>query len=206
MHILRADELNAKDTYKLLSGTVVPRPIAFVTTRSSINGAVNAAPFSFYNVVSAEPPLLAISVSRADGRQKDTARNALAHREFVVHVSDESIIEDINKTAARLDPDVSELGMTDLSVTDSACISVPGIKEAKVRFECILERHLPFQNDSGETTTDLIIGRVVCFHLNDQVYDADRGYIRTDELKPAARLAGNEYARLGKTYTLVRPT
>ena len=108
----------------------------------------------------------------------------------MVHVSDESIIEDINKTAARLDPDVSELGMTDLSVTDSACISVPGIKEAKVRFECILERHLPFQNDSGETTTDLIIGRVVCFHLNDQVYDADKGYIRTDELKPAARLAG----------------
>ena len=191
MHILRADELNAKDTYKLLSGTVVPRPIAFVTTRSSINGAVNAAPFSFYNVVSAEPPLLAISVSRADGRQKDTARNAIAHREFVVHVSD---------------PDVRELGMTDLSVTDSACISVPGIKEAKVRFECILERHLPFQNDSGETTTDLIIGRVVCFHLNDQVYDADKGYIRTDELKPAARLAGNEYVRLGKTYTLVRPT
>ncbi len=74
MHILRADELNAKDTYKLLSGTVVPRPIAFVTTRSSINGAVNAAPFSFYNVVSAEPPLLAISVSRADGRQKHSEK------------------------------------------------------------------------------------------------------------------------------------
>lgn len=206
MHTLRAEELNAKDIYKLLSGTVVPRPIAFVTTLSSINGAVNAAPFSFYNVVSADPPLLAISVSRADGRQKDTARNALTHKEFIVHVSDESIIEDINKTAARLGPDASELDLTALSAAESACVSVPGIKEAKVRFECRLEHHLPFQNDRGETTADLIIGRVVCFHLDDKVYDAEKGYIRTDELQPAARLAGNEYAKLGEKYTLVRPT
>ncbi|MDL2029554.1 flavin reductase family protein [Bacillus subtilis] len=193
MYIFQADQLSAKDTYKLLSGTVIPRPIAFVTTLSS-GGAVNAAPFSFYNVVSSDPPLLSISVNRTEGRQKDTARNAVENGEFVVHVSDEAIIEDINETAASLRPD------------ESKAVSVPGIKEARVRFECKLERHITFDNDQGVTTADLLIGRVVCFHLDEKVYDAEKGYILTDELKPASRLAGNHYAKLGEEFTLIRPS
>ncbi|MBU8804849.1 flavin reductase family protein [Bacillus subtilis] len=193
MYIFQADQLSAKDTYKLLSGTVIPRPIAFVTTLSS-GGAVNAAPFSFYNVVSSDPPLLSISVNRTEGRQKDTARNAVENGEFVVHVSDEAIIEDINETAASLRPD------------ESKAVSVPGIKEARVRFECKLERHITFDNDQGITTADLLIGRVVCFHLDEKVYDAEKGYILTDELKPASRLAGNHYAKLGEEFTLIRPS
>ncbi|MGN7304917.1 flavin reductase family protein [Bacillus subtilis] len=193
MYIFQADQLSAKDTYKLLSGTVIPRPIAFVTTLSS-EGAVNAAPFSFYNVVSSDPPLLSISVNRTEGRQKDTARNAVENGEFVVHVSDEAIIEDINETAASLRPD------------ESKAVSVPGIKEARVRFECKLERHITFDNDQGITTADLLIGRVVCFHLDEKVYDAEKGYILTDELKPASRLAGNHYAKLGEEFTLIRPS
>ncbi|MCG3231395.1 flavin reductase family protein [Bacillus subtilis] len=193
MYIFQADQLSAKDTYKLLSGTVIPRPIAFVTTLSS-GGAVNAAPFSFYNVVSSDPPLLSISVNRTEGRQKDTARNAVENGEFVVHVSDEATIEDINETAASLRPD------------ESKAVSVPGIKEARVRFECKLERHITFDNDQGVTTADLLIGRVVCFHLDEKVYDAEKGYILTDELKPASRLAGNHYAKLGEEFTLIRPS
>ncbi|MGG1015489.1 flavin reductase family protein [Bacillus subtilis] len=193
MYIFQADQLSAKDTYKLLSGTVIPRPIAFVTTLSS-GGAVNAAPFSFYNVVSSDPPLLSISVNRTEGRQKDTARNAVENGEFVVHVSDEAIIEDINETAASLRPD------------ESKAVSVPGIKEARVRFECKLDRHITFDNDQGVTTADLLIGRVVCFHLDAKVYDAEKGYILTDELKPASRLAGNHYAKLGEEFTLIRPS
>ncbi|MFC7802731.1 flavin reductase family protein [Bacillus subtilis] len=193
MYIFQADQLSAKDTYKLLSGTVIPRPIAFVTTLSS-EGAVNAAPFSFYNVVSSDPSLLSISVNRTEGRQKDTARNAVENGEFVVHVSDEATIEDINETAASLRPD------------ESKAISVPGIKEARVRFECKLERHITFDNDQGVTTADLLIGRVVCFHLDEKVYDAEKGYILTDELKPASRLAGNHYAKLGEEFTLIRPS
>ncbi|WP_444559050.1 flavin reductase family protein [Bacillus stercoris] len=205
MYIFQADQLSAKDTYKLLSGTVIPRPIAFVTTLSS-GGTVNAAPFSFYNVVSSDPPLLSISVNRAGGRQKDTARNAVENGEFVVHVSDEDIIEDINETAANLEPDESELTRTSLHPVESNAVSVPGIQEARVRFECTLERHITINNDQGVTTADLLIGRVVCFHLDEKVYDAEKGYILTDELKPASRLAGNHYAKLGEEFTLIRPS
>ncbi|MCY8164020.1 flavin reductase family protein [Bacillus inaquosorum] len=205
MYIFQADQLSAKDTYKLLSGAVIPRPIAFVTTLSS-GGTVNAAPFSFYNVVSSDPPLLSISVNRAGGRQKDTARNALENGEFVVHVSDEAIIEDINETAASLGPDESELTRTSLHPVESKSVSVPGINEARIRFECTLERHMTFDNDQGVTTADLLIGRVVCFHLDEKVYDAEKGYVLTDELKPASRLAGNHYAKLGEEFTLVRPS
>lgn len=205
MYIFQADQLSAKDTYKLLSGTVIPRPIAFVTTLSS-GGTVNAAPFSFYNVVSSDPPLLSISVNRAGGRQKDTARNAVENGEFVIHVSDEAIIEDINETAANLGPDESELTRISLHPVESKAVSVPGIQEARVRFECTLERHITFDNDQGVTTADLLIGRVVCFHLDEKVYDAEKGYILTDELKPASRLAGNHYAKLGEEFTLIRPS
>ncbi|MCY8719370.1 flavin reductase family protein [Bacillus sp. S10C12M] len=205
MYIFEADQLSAKDTYKLLSGAVIPRPIAFVTTLSS-SGAVNAAPFSFYNVVSSDPPLLSISVNRTEGRQKDTARNAVENGEFVVHVSDEAIIEDINETAASLGPDESELSRTSLHPVESKAVSVPGIKEARIRFECTLERHITFDNDQGVTTADLLIGRVLCFHLDEKVYDADKGYVLTDELKPASRLAGNHYAKLGEEFTLIRPS
>lgn len=126
--------------------------------------------------------------------------------EFVVHVSDEAIIEDINETAASLDPDESELTRTSLHPVESKAVSVPGIKEARIRFECTLERHMTFDNDQGVTTADLLIGRVVCFHLDEKVYDAEKGYVLTDELKPASRLAGNHYAKLGEEFTLVRPS
>ncbi|WIG46526.1 flavin reductase family protein [Bacillus halotolerans] len=205
MYIFQADQLSAKDTYKLLSGTVIPRPIAFVTTLSS-SGTINAAPFSFYNVVSSDPPLLSISVNRSEGRQKDTARNAIENGEFVVHVSDEAIIEDINETAASLGQDESEMTRTSLHSVESTAVSVPGIQEARIRFECKLERHITFDNDHGVTTADLLIGRVVCFHLDEKVYDAEKGYILTDELKPASRLAGNHYAKLGEEFTLIRPS
>lgn len=161
---------------------------------------------SVFITSSAQIPLLSISVNRTEGRQKDTARNAVENGEFVVHVSDEAIIEDINETAASLRPDESELTRTSLHPVESKAVSVPGIKEARVRFECKLERHITFDNDQGITTADLLIGRVVCFHLDEKVYDAEKGYILTDELKPASRLAGNHYAKLGEEFTLIRPS
>ncbi|MED1738719.1 flavin reductase family protein [Bacillus swezeyi] len=207
MFTLFPRNLTVKETYKLMSGAVVPRPIAFVTTASSVNGVVNAAPFSFFNVISADPPLLSISVGRTqDGEMKDTARNAAESKEFVVHIVDENIAEDMNQTAAALPAHQSELDLTDLTTIESDQVSVPGIREARVRFECKLERHLTFQNDQAETVNDLLIGRIVCFHLADEVYDAEKGYIRTDALRPIARLAGNDYAKWGETFTLIRPT
>ncbi|MFT0803896.1 flavin reductase family protein [Bacillus swezeyi] len=207
MFTLFPRNLTVKETYKLMSGAVVPRPIAFVTTASTVNGVVNAAPFSFFNVISADPPLLSISVGRTQGGEmKDTARNAAESKEFVVHIVDENIAEDMNQTAAVLPAHQSELDLTGLTTIESNQVSVPGIQEARIRFECKLKRHLTFQNDQAKTVNDLLIGRIVCFHLADEVYDAEKGYIRTDALRPIARLAGNDYAKWGETFTLIRPT
>ncbi|ASB91146.1 flavin reductase family protein [Bacillus sonorensis] len=206
MFTLLPKHLSSKETYKLLSGAVVPRPIAFVTTVSTVNGAVNAAPFSFFNVVSSDPPLLSISVGRRNGVMKDTARNAAEMKEFVVHIVDEDLVGDMNKTAASLPAHESELDLTGLHTIQSDHISVPAIREARIRFECRLERHLTFDHDGGETVNDLLIGRVVCIHLADEVYDPEKGYIRTEALRPIARLAGNNYASLGETLSVERPT
>jgi flavin reductase (DIM6/NTAB) family NADH-FMN oxidoreductase RutF len=136
---------------------------------------------------------------------KDTARNITHSKEFVIHVSDESIIEEINKTAASLPADQSELEQTTLSLMNSERISVPGILNAKIRFECKLEQHLTFANDQNEETTDLIIGRVLCYHLDEKVYNPEKGYILSEHLAPVCRLAGNDYAKLGKKFKIERP-
>jgi flavin reductase (DIM6/NTAB) family NADH-FMN oxidoreductase RutF len=205
MYSLNPEELSAKDNYKLMSGSIVPRPIAFVTTLSDHDGVINAAPFSFFNVVSSDPPLLSISVGRKNGVMKDTARNVLAHQELVVHICDESIIEEVNETAALLLPHESELERTRLTTVPSSMVSVPGVQEALIRMECKLYQHIPISNDAGIPVSDLLLVRIVQYHFSKQVYRADKGYILMDELKPVSRLAGNDYAKLGDRFTVIRP-
>lgn len=100
-----------RDTYKLLIGSVVPRPVAFVTTLSA-DGVLNAAPFSYFSIVSSNPPLLSVSVQRKNGAPKDTARNAMQSGELVIHIVDEDTVAAVNETAANLPPDESELDRT----------------------------------------------------------------------------------------------
>lgn len=144
MYILWVDELNVKDIYKLFFGIVVFWLIVFVIMCLFINGVVNVVFFSFYNVIFVDLLFFVIFVNCVDGRQKDIVRNVIVYWEFVVYVSDEFIIEDINKMVVRFDFDVSEFGMIDFFVIDSVCISVFGIKEVKVRFECIFECYFLF--------------------------------------------------------------
>ncbi|MDM5278094.1 flavin reductase family protein [Paenibacillus silvae] len=205
MYSLNPEEITAKDNYKLMSGSVVPRPIAFVTTISDDNGVINAAPFSFFNVVSSDPPLLSISVGRKNGIMKDTARNIIAHHELVVHICDEHIINEVNETAAILEPHESELERTRLTTVPSSVVSVPGIQEALIRMECKLYQHIPISNDEGLPVADLLLVRIVQYHFSEQVYQADKGYILMDHLKPVSRLAGNDYAKLGERFTVIRP-
>lgn len=202
---LDAGEISAHQNHKLLAGVVVPRPIAFVTTLSSVNGVVNAAPFSYFNVVSSEPPLVSISVARSGGELKDTARNLLHSGEGVIHIVDEAIASDMNETAARLGAEQSELELTRLTTVASKRVSVPGIAEAAVRMEVKLHRHLTIEDDEGATVNDFFLLRVVYYQLHERVYNAEKGYILTDSLKPVSRLAGNDYAKLGERFVLERP-
>ncbi|QDH23021.1 flavin reductase family protein [Saccharibacillus brassicae] len=204
---LDPQQLDSKLVYKLMTGTIVPRPIAWVTSLSSETGIVNAAPFSYFNMVSSDPPLVAFSVARRpDGGMKDTARNVTDTAELVVHICDESLVEEMNKTAALLPPGESEIDLTRLTLVDSDAVAVPGIAEAKVRLECRLESHLPLKADDGRVTHDLLIARIVRFRLDESIYDEERGYVRTEQLRPVARLAGSEYAELGRLFKIDRPT
>jgi flavin reductase (DIM6/NTAB) family NADH-FMN oxidoreductase RutF len=193
--------LSERENYKFLIGSIIPRPIAFVTT-SSKNGVLNGAPFSYFNIVSSNPPLISLSIQRSAGGQKDTARNIIESKEFVVHIVDEQNVEKINKTAANLPPDESEIELARLTPVESVKISVPGIKEAKIRMECSLEHSL----ELGGTDTpgcDLIIGKVVQFHIDSDIYE--NGRIDPRGLAAVSRLAGNNYAKIGEIFEIERP-
>lgn len=199
---IKAETLSDMQNYKLLSGSIIPRPIAFVTTQN-LKGDINAAPFRFFNVVNHTPPMIAIAVQRTKGNRKDTSINIEQSGEFVVHITDEAIVNDVNETAAPLEYGVNELKRTSLSMIDSDLIKVPAIKEAKVRFECKLHQIVQLGNkDNG---SDLIIGEIVVYHIDEEVYFED-SKIDANQLNPVARLAGNDYSLLGQTFTVNRPT
>ncbi|WP_453992287.1 flavin reductase family protein [Bacillus nitroreducens] len=193
--------ISERDNYKFLIGSIIPRPIAFVTTRSE-EGVLNGAPFSYFNIVSSNPPMLSLSVQRSGGKQKDTARNILKNKEFVVHIVDEQNVEMVNKTAASLPPNQSEIEIAGFTSVDSVKVSVPGVKEARVRFECVLEHSLEL---GGETSPgcDFIIGRIVQYHIEEDIYE--KGRINPRELAAVSRLAGANYAKIGEIFEIERP-
>lgn len=191
-----------RDNYKLLIGSIIPRPIAFVTTLAG-DGTLNAAPYSYFNIVAANPPMVSVSVQRKNGVPKDTSRNAIETGAFVVHISDESYVEQINLAAASLPPDESEVDFAGLTPVPSERIAVPGVAEAKIRMECVLEQAIPLGGTAASPACDLLIGRVVCFHLDESVYG--NGYIDPAALRPVSRLAGISYAKLGEMFAIERP-
>lgn len=195
------DHLSERENYKFLIGSIIPRPIAFVTTASK-DGVLNGAPFSYFNIVSSNPPMISLSIQRSGGKQKDTARNILESGEFVVHIVDEQNVEKINQTAASLAPYESEVELAQLTPVNSVKVSVPGVKEAKVRMECVLEQALEL--GGGDVPgCDFIIGKVVQFHIEDSIYD--HGRINPERLAAVSRLAGNNYAKVGEIFEIERP-
>ncbi|MCM3339728.1 flavin reductase family protein [Paenibacillus sp. MER TA 81-3] len=191
-----------RDNYKLLIGSVIPRPIAFVTTLSQ-DGVLNAAPFSYFSIVSSTPPMLSVSVQRKNGVMKDTARNAIEMGALVIHIVDEAAIAAVNETAANLPPHESEVELAGLTPVASETIAVPGIAEAKVRMECVLERSIPLGGTGEIPTCDLLIARIVRFQIADDIYD--NGRIDPEKLNPVSRLAGSYYSTLGKLFSIERP-
>jgi flavin reductase (DIM6/NTAB) family NADH-FMN oxidoreductase RutF len=132
---IAAKDLETEATYKLITGIVVPRPIAWVTTLSP-GGTVNLAPFSFFTCVSPKPPLLAISVGHKAGVYKDTARNILAREEYVIHIADFSHLEALHHTSTEYPPDISEVEAARLATLPSDEVGVPRLRDAPVAMEC----------------------------------------------------------------------
>lgn len=185
-----ASDLSVDQTYKLMTGLIVPRPIAWVTTRAP-GGRVNLAPFSAFTFLSTVPPIIGIGVTLRGGGLKDTARNIDATGEFVVHIADESLIEAVHGSSAEYPPDVSEPEILGLELAASRTVGVPRIARAPAAMECRLERVVEF----GERGARLIAGRIAHFYVRDDlVVD---GKVPTDRLRPLARVAGPRYAPIG---------
>lgn len=194
MKLLGAD-LDAPQAYKLLTGVVVPRPIAWVTTRSS-GGVLNLAPFSTFTYVSTKPPMVGFNAGRKAGRRKDTATNILATGEFVVHVVDESLLGPMHESAVEHPPEVSEAELLGLAWTASDRIGVPRLLAPPVAMECRFHSSTPY----GDTGSEFIVGEVLVFHVRDGL--AVDGRIDSTRLNPVCRLAGPNYATLGRVTTL----
>jgi flavin reductase (DIM6/NTAB) family NADH-FMN oxidoreductase RutF len=187
---IKADTLDRVATYKLMTGAIVPRPVAWITTRSE-QGIVNAAPFSAYTLISPDPPLIVFHSSKKNG-DKDTVRNIRATQEFVVNVANEDLLEHMHKCSTPLPPEVSEPAEFGIDLAASVAVAPPRIKASPICFECKLVQML----EVGNEPHSLVIGEIIHFYVADHVYD--NGRIDQDKLRPIARIGGPTYARLGE--------
>jgi flavin reductase (DIM6/NTAB) family NADH-FMN oxidoreductase RutF len=193
--------LSDQECYKLLTSTVVPRPIAWVVTQSSA-GVVNAAPYSFFNAVGGDPPLVSISIGGVgDGRRKDTAVNIRESGQFVVNLVNYTVAKDMVVTAIDFAPDVSEVTEARLTTAPSIKIKPPRIVESPVAFECELYKIIELPNDR-----DLVLGRVLYMHMDDAaVLDAERHYVDTPALDLVGRMhGGGWYSRTTDRFEIGR--
>ena len=197
--------LPPKDRYRLLVGSVVPRPIALVTTRDKA-GVHNAAPYSFFNCLSHDPPIVTLGIERRQGgAPKDTVRNIRETREFVVNLVDEAIAERMNICAVDFPEGVDELAEAGLAPVPSSSVKPPRIGESPVNLECRLLHELRFGDNgaAGEGGRSIVLGEVVRFHIRDGLVDAG-GHVDVAAMKLVGRLAGSGYVRLTDRFYLTR--
>ncbi|MEM9953484.1 MAG: flavin reductase family protein [Chloroflexota bacterium] len=192
-------DLERTQVYKLMTGSIVPRAIAWVSTQAP-DGTLNLAPFSYFTAVSANPPLVLFcsGTRSADKNDKDTYHNAKATGEFVVNFVNVATAEAMNITATELPADVDEFERAGLTPIASEIVSVPRVAESPIHFECKLHQIV----DAGDGR--IVIGEVVYMHFDDDVYQ-EGNYINMETYQPIARLAGSNYARLGEIFSLQRP-
>jgi flavin reductase (DIM6/NTAB) family NADH-FMN oxidoreductase RutF len=192
---VEGDSLDTATAYRLLVGCVAPRPVAWITTIDE-QGRVNAAPFSSYNYVATSPPMLAINIATrpASGNTKDTARNIVRGREFVVNVATEDNMELMHRSAQEFAPDVSEIEALGIPLLASRHVQPPRIAVSPVQMECRLDQVIVL----GRGINTLYIGEIVAFHLSEEVYDGTR--VDSVRMRPIARLGGPFYAGLGEIY------
>ena len=200
---INTKEIPFQDRYKLLIGSIVPRPIGFISTVSP-GGIYNLAPFSFFNGVCSEPMtvLFCPVVRGSDGQEKDTLKNIKATKEFVVNIVSEEIAEKMNQCSAEYPYGVDEFKESGLTPSPSKVVKPPFVKEAKINMECKLLHLVEIGNKPGGGT--VVIGEVVYFHASEDVYQD--GKIILSKLKPVARLGGTDYARVTDIFSLPRPT
>lgn len=190
------------DSYKLLIGSIVPRPIAFVSTVSP-DGVYNLAAFSFFNGVCPRPFIISFApmFRPSNMEKKDTLRNIEATGQFVVNIVTEDIVAEMNQTSPEFPPDVDEFEVAKLTPIPSTKVIAPRVAESPIHMECELVQVLSFGDAPG--AGNLVLGRVVAMHFSEAVYQ--NGKIDIEKLRPVARLAGDWYSRTNDRFVLNRP-
>lgn len=194
------DQLGTDIAYKLLAATVIPRPIAWVVTQGP--SGLNAAPYSFFNVMGSNPPTVALGILADPARGfKDTVRNIVETSEFVVNLVPERLAEAMNTTAVNAPLGVDELALAGLDTTPSAHVTPPRITASPVSFECRV-----FSTVETGPQQMIVIGRVVTVHISDNyVLDGEKGYVDTPRLDLVGRSSGSAYIRTQDQFSLERP-
>jgi flavin reductase (DIM6/NTAB) family NADH-FMN oxidoreductase RutF len=193
MQEIHPADLIGDAAYKLLCGLVVPRPIAWVSTRSAA-GASNLAPFSCFTFVSHRPPMLGISIGRRPGNSpgglKDTARNIHETQEFVVHIGDETLLAPLHRSGAEFPPEVSEAEVLGLELAPSRLVAPLRVALAPIAMECRLHRVVDFGSNQ------FFVGEIQLFHIREGL--AIENKVDAGQLRPVARLGGPNYSTLGE--------
>ena len=193
-------DLAPRDAYRLMISVVVPRPIGWISSISAA-GQANLAPFSFFNAVGGPPPIVMISVSqRSGGGAKDTVRNAEETREFVAHIVERRLAEQMNATSGEWPHGVDEFERAGLARVASTDVRPYRLAGAAVAMECRLTQVVPVEG----TRYTMLLGQVVRFHLQEGLLRPN-GLADPRQLDPIARLGGDEYTSLGEVFEMKRP-
>ena len=206
--IVSPSELPYSEFYNLLISSVVPRPIAWVSTVSAA-GQPNLAPFSFFNAVCADPPLLAFApglrrpkqAEANHGEPKDTLRNVRETREFVVNMVTHELAEAMNLTSGEYDASVNEFELAKVTAQPSKIVRAPRVAESPVSFECKLHQILDFS--PAPTGSSLVIGKIVSIHIDDALLK--EGKLDRNSLDLIGRMGGMQYTRTTQRLEMVRP-
>ncbi|HRK02695.1 MAG TPA: flavin reductase family protein [Oligoflexia bacterium] len=199
MKKILSNALGTREAYQLLTSSIGPRPIAFVST-SNKNSVPNAAPFCFFMGVTPSPPTIAFSVMRRGETKKDTIRNIENTRDFVVNIVDENLANAMNMASGSYPPDMSEFDVTGLTPLKSELVTAPRIAESPIQLECKLKSIL----DLGDVQASIVIGEIVCFHFKDGLL-SDDGVVDIQKLRPIGRINENVYVRVTDFFEMNRP-
>jgi flavin reductase (DIM6/NTAB) family NADH-FMN oxidoreductase RutF len=197
------DALPRQSIYKILIGSVVPRPIGWISTVNA-SGQPNLAPFSFFNAVCSSPPtvLFCPMIRSTDGNTKDTLNNVKATGEFVVNIVSEEQALSMVATSLEIAPDVNEFELTGLATAPSVVVKPPRVAESPIHFECKVSQIVEVGNQPGGGS--VVLGEIVHLHVDERVLIGE-DKINLAALKPIGRLAGSAYTRVTDLFEMVRP-
>jgi flavin reductase (DIM6/NTAB) family NADH-FMN oxidoreductase RutF len=193
------DEMPPRDAYRLMLSVVAPRPIAWVSTIGA-DGTLNLAPFSFFNGVGGTPPTIMFSIGQRKGKAKDTLRNVQETGEFVVNIVSEELAEAMNITSGEWEYEVNEFELAGLETAPSVNVKPPRIALAPVAMEAKATQIVPVAG----TTSTMILGKILRYHIREELLRPN-GLVDAMLVRPIVRLGGDEYATIGRVFSMARP-